>query len=137
VKKLLSLVASLVVAFLAYALIGAPAPSRAAAVTARPSVVHSRQTAWVQVNLPETTARRIRIDINTPRVNGYRERWQFCEMEYVGLGTYRCGVDVRRSTPVKSMTGKWLGTLKVDGRTPGTVRFRTLPVERLSISESR
>ena len=94
-------------------------------MTARPSVVHSRQTAWVQVTLPETTARRVRIDINTPKVNGDRERWQFCEMEYVGLGTYRCGLDARRSTPVKSMTGKWLGALKVDGRTLGTVRFRT------------
>jgi hypothetical protein len=45
--------------------------------------------------------------------------------DYVGLGTYRCGLDVSGSTPAKSMDGKWLGKLKVDGKKVGNVTFRT------------
>jgi len=124
-KKLLYLTASVVVALIAYAMIGAPTPSEAAGLTARPTVVRTQRVVWVQVELPVTRARSIRIDILTPRVNGARQRWQYCHMEYVGLGTYRCGLHVGYKTPARSMAGNWLGRLSVDRNPAGSVEFRT------------
>jgi hypothetical protein len=124
-EKLLSLFACIVAAFIAYVMIGAPIPSEAAGLTASPAVVRTQRVVWVQVDLPETTARTVRIDILSPRVNGARQRWQYCQMEYVGLGTYRCGLHVGSKTPARSMTGAWLGKLSVDGNRAGSVKFRT------------
>ncbi|MGH2699401.1 MAG: hypothetical protein ACRDJL_09415 [Actinomycetota bacterium] len=124
-KKVLSAISSLVVAFMAYSVLGTPATSEAGSLRVRPALVRSQKVAWVQMNLPETKARKVRIEMHTPKVQGERRLWQFCDMPYVGLGTYRCGLDLRGSTPARSMSGKWLGKLKVDGRKVGTVRFRT------------
>ena len=124
-KRLLSLTASVVVALIAYAMIGAPTPSEAAGISARPTVVRTQRVVWVQVDLPDTNARSVRIDILTPRVNDARQRWQYCDMEYVGLGTYRCGLHVGNKTPARSMTGNWLGKLSVNGNATGSVKFQT------------
>lgn len=123
--KVLSAMACLVVAFIVYSMAGTPAVSQAAGLRARGDVVRDDKVRWVQMDLPQTKARRVRIELLTPKVNGERRLWQFCVMDYVGLGTYRCGLDVGGSTPVKSMDGKWLGRLKVDGKSVGRVSFRT------------
>jgi hypothetical protein len=125
VTKVLSAIACLVVAFILYSFAGNPAVSQAAELKARGVVVRDDKVRWVQMNLPATKARKVRIELLTPKVNGKRQLWQFCDMDYVGLGTYRCGLDVGGSTPAKSMDGKWLGRLKVDGRDVGTVAFRS------------
>jgi hypothetical protein len=124
-KKLLSSCACIVVAFMAYAMIGAPTPSEAAGLRVSPTVVRAPRVVWIQVDLPETTARSVRIDILTPKVNGARQRWQYCEMEFVGLGTYRCGLHVGSKTPARSMTGEWLGKLSIDRDRVGSVKFQT------------
>lgn len=124
-KKVLSAMACLVAAFIVYSMVGTPTVSEAAGLKARGAVVRDDKVRWVQMDLPRTKARKVRIELLTPKVNGKRQLWQFCNMDYVGLGTYRCGLDVGGSTPAKSMDGKWLGKLKVDGNRVGAVRFRT------------
>ena len=123
--KVLSAMACLVVAFIVYSMAGTPAVGQAAALKARGAVVRDDKVRWVQMDLPQTKARRVRIDLLTPKVNGKRRLWQFCAMDYVGLGTYRCGLDVSGSTPARSMDGRWLGKLKVDGKSVGNVSFRS------------
>jgi len=125
VKKVLYATACLVAAFLVYSMVGTPAVSRAAEVKVAGAVVLDGKVQWVQMDLPRTRAKKVRIEILTPQVNGKRQLWQFCDMAYVGLGTYRCGLDVSGSTPARSMDGKWLGKLKVNGSTVGNVTFRT------------
>jgi len=125
VTKVLSAMACLVVAFIVYSMVGTPTVSQAAGLKARGAVVRDDKVRWVQMDLPQTKARKIRIELLTPKVNGKRQLWQFCKMDYVGLGTYRCGLDVSGSTPARSMDGKWLGKLKVDGKRVGDVTFRT------------
>jgi hypothetical protein len=125
VRKVFCATASLVVAFMAYAMVATPALGRAADLDVTPAVVRTQKVAWIQVQLPETTARKVRIEVHTPKVNGERRLWQACDMEYVGLGTYRCGVDVSGKTPARSMDGKWLGKVKLDGRGAGSMNFRT------------
>ncbi|MGH2776369.1 MAG: hypothetical protein ACRDJT_13180 [Actinomycetota bacterium] len=124
-KKVLSAMACLVVAFIVYSMVGTPTVSQAAGLEVRGAVVRGDKVRWVQMNLPQTKAHKVRIQLHTPEVSGKRRLWQFCDMEYVGLGTYRCGLDVGGSTPAKSMNGRWLGKLKVDGKRVGAVRFRT------------
>ena len=124
-KKVLYVTACLVAAFLVYSMVGTPAVSKAADVKVAGSVVLDDKVKWVQMDLPRTRAKKARIEILTPQVNGKRRLWQFCDMAYVGLGTYRCGLDVSGSTPARSMNGKWLGKLKVNGSTVGKVTFRT------------
>ena len=124
-KKVLYVTACLVAAFLVYSMVGTPAVSKAADVKVAGNVVLEDKVKWVQMDLPRTRAKKSRIEILTPRVNGKRRLWQFCDMAYVGLGTYRCGLDVSGSTPARSMNGKWLGKLKVNGSTVGKVTFRT------------
>jgi len=123
-NKLLSVTATIVVAFIAYAMIGAPT-TQAAGLSSRPTVVRTQKVVWVQVDLPETKARSVRIHILTPKVKGARELWQYCEMEYVGLGSYRCGVHIGSQTPARSMTGSWVGKLSINGTAAGSVNFRT------------
>ena len=123
-NKVLSVIATTVVAFIAYAMIGVPT-TQAADLPDGPRVVRTQKVVWVQVDLPETTARTVRIEFLTPRVNGARQRWQYCEMEYVGLGTYRCGLHIGGDTPARSMTGRWLGKLSIDGDAAGLKKFRT------------
>jgi len=125
VSKVLSAIACLVVAFIAYSMVGTPSVSRAADLDVKGSVVRDNDVKWVQMNLPQTKARNVRIEIHTPKVNGARQLWQSCNMEYVGLGTYRCGLDISGSTPARSMSGKWLGKLKVDGQRVAGVSFRS------------
>ena len=124
--KVLSAMACLVVAFIVYSMVGTPTVSEAAGrLKAKGAVLRENKVRWVQMDLPRTKARKVRIELLTPKVNGKRQLWQFCNMDYVGLGTYRCGLDVSASTPAKSMDGKWVGKLKVDGKRVGAVRFRT------------
>jgi hypothetical protein len=123
VKKVLYATACLVAAFLVYSMVGTPAVSKAADVRVAGSVVLDDDVKWVQMDLPKMKAKKVRIEILTPVVNGKRQLWQFCDMAYVGLGTYRCGLDIGGSTPARSMDGKWLGKLKVDGNPAGSVRF--------------
>jgi hypothetical protein len=125
VKKFLYATACLVAAFLVYSMVGTPTTSKAADIQVAGAVVLDDQVQWVQMDLPKTRAKKVRIEILTPQVNGKRQLWQFCNMAYVGLGTYRCGLDVSGSTPAKSMDGTWLGRLKVDGDSAGKVRFST------------
>ena len=122
-NKLLSVIATVVVAFIAYAMIGAPTSQ--AAELPGPTVVRTQKVIWVQVDLPETKVRTVRIQILTPKANGARDQWQYCEMEYVGLGTYRCGLHIGGDTPARSMTGNWLGKLSIDRDAAGSVKFRT------------
>ena len=124
-KKVLSAMAFLVVAFIVYSMVGTPVVSEAAGLKARGAVVREDKVRWIQMDLPQTKARKVRIELLTPKVKGKRRLWQFCAVDYVGLGTYRCGLDVSGSTPAKSMDGKWLGKLKVDGKKVGKVTFRT------------
>ncbi|CAN5568979.1 hypothetical protein BH20ACT23_BH20ACT23_11520 [soil metagenome] len=124
-KKVLYALACLVVALIVYSMVGTPAVSEAAGLRAMGVVVRDDEVRWVQMNLPQTKARKVRIELLTPKVNGKRQLWQFCNMDYVGLGTYRCGLDVGGSTPARSMDGKWLGKLKVDGKRVGKVTFRS------------
>ena len=124
-KKVLYTTACLVAAFLVYSMVGTPAVSQAADVKVAGSVVHDDKVKWVQMDLPSMKAKKVRIEILTPQVNGNRQLWQFCDMAYVGLGTYRCGLDVSGSTPARSMDGKWFGKLKVNGSSVGNVTFRT------------
>ena len=124
-KKVLSAMAFLVVAFIVYSMVGTPVVSEAAGLEARGAVVRDDKVRWIQMDLPQIKARKVRIELLTPKVKGKRQLWQFCAVDYVGLGTYRCGLDVGGSTPAKSMEGKWLGKLKVDGKRVGAVRFRT------------
>jgi hypothetical protein len=124
-KKVLYVTACLVAAFLVYSMVGTPAVSNAADVKVAGTVVLDDKVKWVQMDLPRTRAKKVRIEILTPLVNGKRQLWQFCNMAYVGLGTYRCGLDVSPSTPARSMNGKWLGKLKLNGSTVGNVTFRT------------
>ncbi len=123
--KVLSAMACLVVAFIVYSMVGPPTVSEAAGLKVESAAVRDDKVRWVQMDLPRTKARKVRIELLTPKVNGKRRLWQFCNMDYVGLGTYRCGLDVGGSTPAKSMDGKWLGKLKVDGKRVGHVTFRT------------
>jgi hypothetical protein len=125
VKKFLCATACFVVAFLVYSMVGTPTVGKAADIRVAGAVVADDQVQWVQMELPRTRAKKVRIEIRTPEVNGKRRLWQFCDMAYVGLGTYRCGLDVSGSTPAKSMDGQWLGKLKLDGDVVGKVRFRT------------
>jgi hypothetical protein len=125
VKKVLYATACLVAAFLVYSMVGTPTVSMAADVRVAGSVVRDDDVKWVQMDLPKMKAKKVRIEILTPEVNGKRQLWQFCDMAYVGLGTYRCGLDIGGSTPARSMDGKWLGKLKVDGNSAGSVRFRS------------
>jgi hypothetical protein len=99
--------------------------SKAADLRVAGTVVLDDQVQWVQMELPRTKSKKVRIEIRTPEVNGKRQLWQFCDMAYAGVGTYRCGLDVSGSTPAKSMGGQWLGKLKVDGTTVGRVKFST------------
>jgi hypothetical protein len=123
VKKVLYATACLVAAFLVYSIVGTPSESKAADVRVAGSVVRDDDVKWVQMDLPRMRAKKVRIEIFTPEVNGKRQLWQFCDMAYVGRGTYRCGLDIGGSTPARSMEGKWLGKLKVDGNSAGSVRF--------------
>jgi hypothetical protein len=125
VKKVLYATACLVAAFLVYSMVGTPTVSKAADVKVAGSVVLDDDVKWVQMDLPRTKAKKVRIEIRTPEVNGKRRLWQFCDMAYVGLGTYRCGLDVGGPTPAKPMDGRWLGKLKVDGDSVGRVKFST------------
>jgi hypothetical protein len=125
VSKVFCTMASLVVAFMAYAMVATPAVGRTADLDVRPEIVRGQKVAWIQMDLPETKARKVRIEMHTPRIKGERRLWQSCDMEYVGLGTYRCGLDVSGKTPARSMDGKWLGKLKVDGRSVAALKFRT------------
>ena len=124
-KKVLSLTASLVIAFIAHSMVGGPVQSQAADLSTGLRVVRNAKVFWVQAELPALDARRVRIDLLTPSLDGERRRWQFCQMDYVGLGTYRCGLDVDSSTPVRTMDGTWLASFKVDGTTTSKVTFRT------------
>jgi hypothetical protein len=125
VKKVLYAMACLVAAFLVYSMVGTPTVSQAADLRAEGTVVKSDKVMWVQMDLPQTKAKMVRIKLHTPKVDGNRQLWQSCEMEYVGLGTYRCGLDVSGATPARSMDGKWLGNLKLDGNRVDSVTFRT------------
>ena len=124
-KKVLYATACLVAAFLVYSMVGTPTASKAADLRVAGTVVLDDQVQWVQMELPRTKAKKVRIEIRTPEVNGKRQLWQFCDMAYVGLGTYRCGLDVSGSTPAKSMDGQWLGKFKVGGSVVGRVKFST------------
>jgi hypothetical protein len=81
-------------------MVGTPTVSKAD-IRVADTVVADDQVQWVQMELPPTRAKKVRIEIRTPEVNGKRQLWQFCDMAYVGLGTYRCGLDVGGSTPAK------------------------------------
>jgi hypothetical protein len=125
VKKVLYATVCLVTAFIVYSMVGTPTASKAADIRVAGTVVLADRVQWVQMELPRTKAKKVRIEIRTPEVNGKRQLWQSCDMAYVGLGTYRCGLDVSGSTPARSMDGQWLGKLKVDGNVVGRVKFRT------------
>ena len=124
-KKVLYATACLVAAFLVYSMVGTPTVSQAADLSADGTVVKTAKVIWVQIDLPKTRAKNVRIELRTPKVNDKRQLWQFCDMEYVGLGTYRCGLDVSGATPAGSMVGQWLGTFKVDGDRIDSVTLRT------------
>jgi hypothetical protein len=125
VKKVLYAMSCFVAAFLIYSMVATPGVSQAGALEVEGSVVRNGNVIWVRMDLPQINANNVRIEIHTPQVNGDRQLWQFCNMEYVGLGTYRCGLDVSPGSPTRNMEGKWLGKLKVDGDRVGSVSFRT------------
>lgn len=124
-KKVLYSTTCLVAAFLVYSMVATPGVSQAADLEVDGSVVRNSNVVWVQMDLPQINANNVRIEILTPQVDGERQLWQSCNMEYVGPGTYRCGLDVSSGSPARSMEGKWLGKLKVDGDRVGSVYFRT------------
>jgi hypothetical protein len=125
VKKVLYAMACFVAAFLVYSMVATPGVSQAGELQVEGSVVRNDNVIWVRMDLPQINANTVRIEIHTPEVNGNRQLWQYCNMEYVGLGTYRCGLDVSSGSPTRNMEGKWLGKLKVDGDRVGSVSFRT------------
>jgi hypothetical protein len=125
VKKVLYATACLVAAFLVYSMVGTPTVSQAADLNAEGTVVKTDKVIWVQIDLPQTKAKKVRIELRTPKVNEKRQLWQYCDMEYVGLGTYRCGLDVTGATPARTMDGQWLGTFKVDGNRIDSVTLRS------------
>ena len=124
-KKVLYATTCLVAAFLVYSMVATPGVSQAADLQVDGSVVRNSNVIWVQMDLPQINANNVRIEILTPQVNGERQLWQFCNMGYVGPGTYRCGLDVSSGSPARNMEGKWLGKLKVNGDRVGSVYFRT------------
>ncbi|HEX2051929.1 MAG TPA: hypothetical protein VHJ34_15030 [Actinomycetota bacterium] len=88
------------------------------------SVRVGTRVAWVVVDLPALDARRVRMDVRTPvAVSGARRTWQWCEIDYVGPGRYRCGVDVRKRTGARSLVGAWEASAEVDALTIGVVPF--------------
>jgi len=125
VKKVLYATTCLVAAFLVYSMVGTPSVSQAGELSVAGSVVRDGNVIWVQMDLNRINARNVRIEIFTPKVNGERQLWQFCNMQYVGPGTYRCGLGVGSGSPARNMDGRWLGKLKVDGVRVGSVSFRT------------
>jgi hypothetical protein len=125
VKKVLYAMSCFVAAFLVYSMVATPGVSQAGGLEVEGSVVRNGNVIWVQMDLPQVNANKVRIEILTPTVNGERQLWQFCQMEYVGRGLYRCGLDVSSGSPARNMEGKWLGKLKVDGDRVGSVSFRT------------
>lgn len=83
-----------------------------------------RRVAWVVVDLPKLDADRVRMEVRTPPdAHGARRTWQWCAIDYVGSGRYRCGVDIRRRTGARKLAGLWEASGALDGVTVGVVPF--------------
>jgi hypothetical protein len=96
-------------------ILGGPAP---AGTNSSPSV-EIRRTAsvlWLETFLPRMQARTVKFKVFAPTgQDGRRELWQYCSVDYVGLGTYRCGVDFSRGTEARRAEGDWAVRLIIDG----------------------
>jgi hypothetical protein len=81
--------------------------------------VEIRRTAsvlWVEASLPRMKARTVKFKVFAPTgPDGRRELWQYCSVDYVGLGMYRCGVDFSRGTEARRADGRWAVRLIIDG----------------------
>jgi hypothetical protein len=81
--------------------------------------VEIRRTAsvlWVESSLPRLKAGTVKFKVFAPTgPDGRRELWQYCSVDYVGLGTYRCGVDFSRGTEARRADGDWAVRLIIDG----------------------
>jgi hypothetical protein len=95
-------------------LLAGPAPA-----TTTGYLVEIRRTPsvlWVETLLPRTKARTVKFRVFAPTgVDGRRELWQYRSVDYVGLGTYRCGVDFSRTSAARRTSGYWAARLHIDG----------------------
>jgi hypothetical protein len=97
------------------AVLAGPAPAGSAAVYSL-EVRPTRSVVWLETSLPEMEARRVVIRVFAPTgAGGRRELWQYCAVDYVGPGTYRCGVDFARGTAARRVEGTWTARLVIDG----------------------
>jgi hypothetical protein len=80
-------------------------------------VRRSSSVLWLETSLPRTTARTVKFRVFAPTgPGGRRELWQYCTVDYVGLGTYRCGVDFSRKSAARRIEGNWAARLHIDGK---------------------
>jgi hypothetical protein len=80
-------------------------------------VRRSSSVLWLETSLPRTTAHTVKFSVFAPTgPDGRRELWQYCSVDYVGFGTYRCGVDFSRKSAARRIEGNWGARLHIDGK---------------------
>jgi hypothetical protein len=124
VKKFASaVIAGLVMSVVLVALLAGPAPAGTSSVDAELTIDKHRTVLFVQTSLPRADAERVYLNVLAPSPDG-REVWQWCRLGYVGPGTYRCGIDISKSTRARTLEGDWAANLRLDGRLLDHVLFQ-------------
>ena len=114
-KRLSAAIAGLVMSVVFVALLAGPAPAGTSSVDAELTIDKHRTVLFVQTSLPRADAERVYLSVLAPAPDG-RELWQWCRLGYVGPGTYRCGIDISKSTRAHTLVGDWAANLRLDGR---------------------
>ena len=115
--------AGLVMSVALIALLAGPAPAGPSSVDAELTIDKRRTVLFVQTSLPRADAERVYLSVLAPSPEG-REMWQWCRLGYVGPGTYRCGIDISKSTRARTLVGDWAANLRLDGRLLDHVLFQ-------------
>jgi hypothetical protein len=115
-SKLRALLAGLGAASVVLAVLAGPAPAATVGPDLTVEVRSTPKVLWTESSLPQMEARKVEIRVLAPTgPGGKREIWQWCRVDYVGLGTYSCGVDVGPRSPARELEGKWAARLLIDG----------------------
>ena len=122
-KRMSAVIAGLVMSVVLVALLAGTAPAGTSSVDAELTIDKQRTVLFVQTSLPRVDAERVYLSVLAPGPDG-REMWQWCRLGYVGPGTYRCGIDISKSTRARTLMGDWAANLRLDGRLLDQVLFQ-------------
>ena len=116
IRKLRALLAGLGAGCVVLAVLAGPAPANTDGSNLTVEIRPTRKVLWTESSLPQMEARKVEIRVLAPTgPGGKREIWQWCRVDYVGLGTYQCGVDMGPRSPARDLEGRWAARLLIDG----------------------